>query len=613
MEIRHLFTRRENISGDIAAAWEILAEEFDLSFAPHPSGGREVIFEKGDALQVIFSAEKVRIIYHNLSAAVRGTGLALAQTETDGSEHCPFEKFGVMIDSSRNGVMNLDYAKKVLRLLALAGYNRVMLYTEDTYELPDEPHFGILRGRYTFEEIRELDEYAGRLGLELTGCIQTLGHLATFLRLAGASGVKDTASVMFAGEEKTYELIGKMLDFWSSACRSRTIHIGMDETHDLGRGKFMDKNGCPRNFDIFNNHLVKVCELCRQRGLQPMIWSDMYFRMGSKNGSYYDPEAVIPEDIKNAIPKDVSLVYWDYYHLEEDFYDRMILAHRAFDRDVAAASGLWTWARLSYDHRQSIDRAEPFILSARKNRIKDFFFTMWGDDGAYCGFDTALPGIIRSADTAWNGGTGGEEKLEKLSRAWHAGSYRDMLTASEMNYQSPRRDNGVGCCSILLWDDPLMGIGWRHLELDDAEICNDFEAALQRSCGQKSYPYAAAISEFLLAKLRLRRSLLAAYRAKDPAKLKEIAENLIPQAVDSCRHLAAEFRKQWVKNYKFAGMETCQHRFAGNIIRLEELALRIEELLNGTAESIPELEITADKRCSPVQEWHRDFAFSGVN
>ena len=69
-----------------------------------------------------------------------------------------------MLDCSRNAVMKVSYAKSVIAKLALMGYNLAMLYTEDTYQLPDEPHFGFLRGAYTLEEVQELDEYADSLG-----------------------------------------------------------------------------------------------------------------------------------------------------------------------------------------------------------------------------------------------------------------------------------------------------------------------------------------------------------------------------------------------------------------------------------------------------------------
>ena len=89
----------------------------------------------------------------------------------------PFRTFGTMLDCSRNAVPNLHTLKKWVDLTASLGYNTLLLYTEDTYEVPDEPYFGYMRGRYTQAELRELDAYAKERGMTIMPCIQTLAHL----------------------------------------------------------------------------------------------------------------------------------------------------------------------------------------------------------------------------------------------------------------------------------------------------------------------------------------------------------------------------------------------------------------------------------------------------
>mgnify|MGYP002974852637 CR=1 FL=1 len=59
-----------------------------------------------------------------------------------------------MFDCSRNGVLRVESIKKWIRRMALLGYSRLFLYTEDTYEVEGYPYFGALRGRYKKEEIR---------------------------------------------------------------------------------------------------------------------------------------------------------------------------------------------------------------------------------------------------------------------------------------------------------------------------------------------------------------------------------------------------------------------------------------------------------------------------
>ncbi len=82
-----------------------------------------------------------------------------------------------MVDSSRNCVMSVEAVKAWIRMQASVGMNTLMLYTEDTYEVPGYPYFGALRGRYTAEELKEMDAYGVALGVELIPCIQSLGHL----------------------------------------------------------------------------------------------------------------------------------------------------------------------------------------------------------------------------------------------------------------------------------------------------------------------------------------------------------------------------------------------------------------------------------------------------
>ena len=65
-----------------------------------------------------------------------------------------FKRFGTQIDCSRNAVMNVDAVKRWIDLTAAMGHNTLMLYTEDTYEVPEYPYFGYMRGRYSFEELK---------------------------------------------------------------------------------------------------------------------------------------------------------------------------------------------------------------------------------------------------------------------------------------------------------------------------------------------------------------------------------------------------------------------------------------------------------------------------
>ena len=75
------------------------------------------------------------------------------------------KRIGVMLDCSRNAVPNVKSVKHFIDCLAKMGYNTLELYTEDTYAVEGEPYFGYLRGRYSSEEICQLDTYAKEKGI----------------------------------------------------------------------------------------------------------------------------------------------------------------------------------------------------------------------------------------------------------------------------------------------------------------------------------------------------------------------------------------------------------------------------------------------------------------
>ena len=89
---------------------------------------------------------------------------------------------GIMIDCSRNGVMSPEKVKEFATMLADMGYNMLQLYTEDTYEIDGEPYFGYMRGRYTQNELKDIDAHCASIGIELIPCIQTLAHLERLSR-----------------------------------------------------------------------------------------------------------------------------------------------------------------------------------------------------------------------------------------------------------------------------------------------------------------------------------------------------------------------------------------------------------------------------------------------
>lgn len=563
---------------------------------------------KADVCKVSVDGGEAVVEYGRPNMALRAVGSLLSGVVAEGGrleDRCPFSTFGIMLDCSRNAVMTVERLKEWLKGLSLLGYNMAMLYTEDTYELPDEPFFGYMRGAYTAAELKEMDSYAAKLGIEMIPCIQTLGHLEQILSWHAYGEVKDTGSVLLVDEEKTYKLIDKMVSHWGKVFKSRRIHVGMDETHDLGRGRFYDRFGHECHFDIFNRHLAKVVDICGTHGLKPMIWSDMYFRMGSKTGQYYDKDCVIPKDVVKAIPGKAELVYWDYYHPDKEFYLDWIARHRKMGHEPLMGSGVWTWMKFWHDMALTERNGGACIDACREAKVKEVFFTMWGDDGGYCDFLSASAGLALMAEKSFTGKACAASLSARL-KALFGSDYAASLEASKMeSVLSPKN---------VLWDDPLLLIHMSNERQGDpsalkkasasyAEIAKRLSKA-KSSVSAGDLRLAALLAESLAAKTQFAESLISAYRKKDKRALAKVRAS-IPALDRKLQAFNMAFRGMWLRNNKPFGLETMQIRMAGQSARLKELAIRLGE----EPTSIPELDANLGRKAiSPIGGCYRRLA-----
>ena len=225
--------------------------------------GEIELTEINEGLSVSYDGKTAKIGYSSISTLCRAYFL-FAKNYGDGKidicEKVHFKTCGCMLDASRNGVMKPDAVKKFINYMASLGLNMLMLYTEDTYEIPEYPLFGYMRGKYTKDELCEINEYGKSMGVEVIPCIQTLAHLGQFLKYNESSPVKDIMDILLVDEEETYKFIECEIKAMAEVFAGGRIHIGMDEAFMLGRGVFLNRHGKERRFDILTRHLEKVVD-----------------------------------------------------------------------------------------------------------------------------------------------------------------------------------------------------------------------------------------------------------------------------------------------------------------------------------------------------------------
>ena len=506
-----------------------------------------------------------------------------------------FKSFGVMLDVSRNAVINVDTFKWYLPLLKKMGYNCVFLYSEDTYYVEGEPYFGYMRGRYTEAEMRELDEFASSIGVEIIPCVQALAHVNGTLRWLHVP--VDTDDIMLVDNERTYELIDHMFASLSKNFKTRKIHVGMDEAYMLGRGKHLDIHGYQPISEIMKRHLDRVCEIAKKHGYEDiMLWSDMYLRAFNGGDYFLSDFKKVPKDVIDAIPEGVIPVYWDYYHHTEGEYDVNFDAHRQMSKNTWFAGGAWSWGGFMPHNDYSLMTMKPGIASAVKNKVKNAFITMWGDDGAECSKVAMLPSLFAISEFAK-----GNEDMEIIKSKFKRLTgieYDDFMlldAPNDINGTSREYNSPVNPSKYMLFSDYFNGFldvtviggeGEKYRELAPKLYA---VAAKSRKYGYL-FKTAAKLCDALAVKFELGYKTRIAYKNGDKDELRRLAENDYKEAERLIKAYARAFEEQWFYENKPCGFDVQDIRFGAIIQRTQSCRRRLIDYVNGKVASIPELE-----------------------
>lgn len=548
-------------------------------------------------LTVSKEGSHAQISYADLRMLARGFCLLKEQLNCDFElkETPRFSDLTFMLDCSRNAVPTLPLLKGYVIRLAAMGFSSLQLYTEDTFEVQDYPYFGYMRGRYTCEELKELDQFCQEAGIRLVPCIQTLAHLSGALRWSCFHDFTDIGDILLAGSEKTYDFIEAMIASCARSFSSRSIHIGMDEAHLVGLGKYLKQHGYEEPNTIICRHMERVLEICRKHGFRPMIWSDMFFRLASRDGLYYSEDSHIPDWVIDMVPKDISLVYWDYYTQKKSKYDQMIEKHQCFCNPIIFAGGAWKWRGFAPSNGFSLKIAKMALESCAEHHIDHVILTAWGDNGGEASHLSILP-VLQYYSEFCFGHDPDEDWLSRRFLACTGEDLQDFMLLDLPNQPPCVLDNGRDNPSkYLLYQDVLCPLFDRHTQESYEEFYARTAEKLHQA-GKRSphfaylYDTLSSLCLLLSKKARLGVKIQHAYLTHDTVRLSQLSQTDLLQTLrlaESFHEIAA---RQWQLENKPFGWEILDIRLGAVETRLKSAASRIAAYQNGSIPKLEELE-----------------------
>ena len=503
-----------------------------------------------------------------------------------------FEECGTLLDMSRGGVMNVEGVKKYITYMASLGMNTLLLYIEDIYDLEEYPIFGYKRGRYTAEELKEIDDYGYEMGVEVVPNMQGLGHLEQFLRWKGVSTIGHTmptpenSSVLLVDDDETYKFLEASLKFLRGVFRTNKIHLGMDETVGLGMGTYMHRHGFTDGTELYLKHLQRLLGIAMKYFDRPMIYSDMLFR--DKDGMEYKPGVKASKRVMDLLPENVQLVFWNYYNNNYEFFDSNIKNHMELKNKTAFMGAVWTWDGFVPNFHWTQETMIPAMKACIDNGVKTVFASKWTEDGVEAELIKSVPGLTVFSEYCYKGKdctiADIYERRQELS-----GIDEELSKALSEFYLGLMGSSRIG--KGLFYADPLYNL--LHFDIDYEDAIARFKNSLQVINKNKDFEhrqYYATLFEIIIIKASVLSKLRGAYHAGDKDYLKKLANEIIPNLsalYDSFYNL---FKAEWNSYYKPFGIEAHALHFGGIKQRLSDIQDILNNYLDGNTDKIQEIE-----------------------
>ena len=499
------------------------------------------------------------------------------------------KNLSAFIDCSRGAVYTESALEKYIDALSNMGYNSLQLYTEDTLKVDGEPYFGYLRGAYSIEEIKRLDGYAKTRGIELIPAVQTLAHLKGITRWNDYSGITDTGNILLMGDERTCTLIDNIFATCRKAYTTNRINIGMDEAYLVGRGRYADIHGNKDRMTAMLEHLKRVCEIADKYGFKPMMWSDMFFRIAGYD-YYSDKRREFSKEVIDLVPKNLDLIYWDYYSSDYDKYDATIKTHKSFNNDIVFAGGAWCWSGITPHNKYSIVNNEAALKACADNGIADVIITEWKDDGSESSLFSVLPALMFAAEN-YRGNFDGKDIKAKFEKLF--GIDCDGFMSLDMPDLLDGEYTNSNPTKYMLFSDSFLG--WLDGTVDESKVgmFEKAKAEIDKYIKDENFGYifetSSALCDVMSIKYMIGVKTRRAYKSGNKSELASLIKDY-DELIKRVQNLYDKFKAQWYMECKFNGFEHHDARYGALLMRIKHCREILSEYVNGKRESIPALD-----------------------
>ncbi len=296
---------------------------------------------------------------------------------------------GIDDDLSRGPFPTLAFQEHQIKVFASFKANVYSPYFEHTLMYPNEPVPALPGSCMTPSDVKELVAFAKQYHITVVPEQEAFGHLHQVLRWDVNQDVAETpyGQVLAPGQPGTLPLIKDWFTQMAAEFPSPFLHIGADETWDLGLGRTKQQVQEQGYGPVYVGFLKAIHDELEPLHRRLLFWGDI----GGQ-----DPTAVA------GLPKDMIAVPWNYG--DQESFEYMIQPFAKAGIETWVAPGDSNWSRVYPDETTAFANIQKFIRDGQKDGSTGALTTVWNDDGEGL-FNMDWYGVLFGAVAAWQPGT----------------------------------------------------------------------------------------------------------------------------------------------------------------------------------------------------------------
>lgn len=365
---------------------------------------------------------------------------------------------GVSDDLSRGPVPTLAFQERLIRTLAEYKVNLYSPYFEHTQQYASNPLPAPPGGSLSAADARALSEYAARFHVSVVPEQEAFGHLHHNLTWEQYQSLAETphGAVLAPGQPGSIALIEQMFGELAALYPSPFLHIGADETVDLGKGQTEAAVQARTLGPVYLDFLQNIVSALQPLHRKLLFWGDI-----AESVNKSDPNLLtdLPASFKQ---RTIAIPWWYTPHPPHGFA-ALVSPFTAAGFETWVAPGINNWSVVYPDWNDGLSDIQQFVAEGQRQHSTGMLNTIWYDDGEALASNNWY-GLLFGAAAAWQPGTSSiplfQQSFAEVFHGDATGALNqaqiELMTCHAILHEQAKVGDGS---DGLFWLDPWSGDG----------------------------------------------------------------------------------------------------------------------------------------------------------